>query len=96
MIVRSLALVATTLLLGTLGTSAQARQQGRGSQAQTVSACSLYGNGCYTAPVRQGRFGPEMRLKGGTWIDCRGSCQDALREETVDFWETLRDRSSQD
>lgn len=58
-----------------------------------VTACSRYGNGCYTAPVRPGKWGPEMRLKGGTWIDCRGSCKDTLREETVDFFETLRERS---
>lgn len=60
----------------------------------TVTACSRYGNGCYTAPVRPGKWGPEMRLKGGTWIECRGSCKDALREETVDFFETLREKSS--
>lgn len=59
----------------------------------TVTACSRYGNGCVTVPVRPGRFGPEMRLKGGTWIDCKGSCKDTLREDTVDFWETLRERS---
>lgn len=59
-----------------------------------VTECSRYGNGCYTAPVRRGRFGPEMRLKGGTWIDCKGSCKDTLREETVDFWETQRERSN--
>lgn len=59
----------------------------------TVTACSRYGNGCYTAPVRPGKFGPMMLLKGGTWIDCRGSCKDTLREETVDYWETLREKS---
>ena len=58
----------------------------------TVTACSQYGNGCMTVPVRRGRFGPEMRLKGGTWIDCRGSCIDTLREEAVDFWETQREK----
>lgn len=78
------AVVATTFAVA----SAEARSGG------TVTACSRYGNGCYTAPVRPGRFGPEMLLKGGTWIDCKGSCKDTLREETVDFWETLRERSS--
>lgn len=59
----------------------------------TVTACSRYGNGCYTAPVRPGQFGPVMRLKNGTWIDCKGSCKDTLREETVDYWDTLREKS---
>jgi hypothetical protein len=77
------------LALATLApVTAEARQGGG-----TVTACSRYGNGCITVPVRPGRFGPEMRLKGGTWIDCRGSCKDTLREETVDFWETLRERT---
>lgn len=79
----------------TLGASAEARSpvRGPGPQAGSVSVCSRYGNGCYTAPVRHGRFGLEMRLKGGTWIDCKGSCKDTLREETVDFWDTQRERS---
>ena len=63
-------------------------------QRGTVVACSRYGNGCYEAPTRQGRFGPEMRLKGGTWIDCRGDCREALRQETVDFWDTQREKAS--
>lgn len=78
-------LVSTTLLAVTAA-SAGARPGGG------VTACSRYGNGCITVPVRAGRFGPEMRLKGGTWIDCRGSCIDTLREETIDFWDTQRER----
>ncbi len=69
---------------------ADAARRDRG--AGSVTACSRYGNGCYTAPVRAGRFGPEMRLKGGTWIDCKGSCSQTLREETVDFWDTQREK----
>jgi hypothetical protein len=82
----ALAVVGGIAALCGLATGAEAR-------GGTVTACSRYGNGCYTAPVRPGKFGPEMRLKGGTWIDCRGSCKDTLREETVDFWDTLRERS---
>lgn len=93
MTVRSLAFIAACLLLYT---SAEARSpvRGPGPQAGSVSVCSRYGNGCYTAPIRHGRFGLEMRLKGGTWIDCKGSCKDTLREETIDFWDTQRERSS--
>ena len=77
-----------------LCTTAEARSPVRGSgpQAGSVSVCSRYGNGCYSAPIRHGRFGLEMRLKGGTWIDCKGSCKDTLREETIDFWDTQRER----
>lgn len=58
-----------------------------------VVACSAYGNGCYEARIRKGRYGQEMRLKSGTWIDCRGDCRETLREETVDFWETQNRRA---
>lgn len=71
------------------GPAAEAAAKHPGS----VTACSRYGNGCYTAPVRKGKFGPEMRLKNGTWIDCRGDCRQALREETVDFWETQNNKA---
>jgi hypothetical protein len=58
-----------------------------------ITTCSEYGNGCYTGPVRQGRYGPMIRLKGGTWIDCRGDCRQAVREESLDFWETQNDKA---
>lgn len=92
MTARLIAVLATSLVL-CASVEARSPERGPGSQSGSVTACSRYGNGCYTAPVRQGRFGPEMRLRGGTWIDCRGSCEDALREETVDFWDTIRERS---
>jgi hypothetical protein len=79
--------------LGALAMALLASPASAQTKRGLVTACSNYGNGCYTAPVRMGRLGPEMRLKGGTWIDCEGSCQDTLREKTVDFWETLRERS---
>jgi hypothetical protein len=59
-----------------------------------VTACSTYGHfECYKAPLRRGKFGPEMRLRGGTWIGCSGDCRDTLRKQTVDFWDEQR-RSS--
>jgi hypothetical protein len=58
-----------------------------------IKSCSAYGNGCITAPVRKGQFGPETRLPSGTWIDCRGDCREAIREEVLDFWETQSDKA---
>ena len=63
------------------------------AQRAEVTSCSRYGNGCASAPVRAGRFGIEMRLKGGTWIDCKSDCRQTLREETVDFWDTQREKN---
>lgn len=58
-----------------------------------VHVCSAHGNGCYSAPVRRSKWGYEMRLRGGTWIDCRGDCRQTLREETIDFWETQQQKA---
>jgi hypothetical protein len=60
---------------------------------QRIKSCSAYGNGCVTAPVRKGRFGPETRLPSGTWIDCRGDCREAIRQDLLDFWETQSDKA---
>jgi hypothetical protein len=46
-----------------------------------------------SAPVRQGRHGYEVRLPGGTWVGCKGDCAQTLRESTVDFWQTQRERA---
>lgn len=53
-----------------------------------VTAESRWGNGTVSGPVRQGKFGPEVRLPGGTWIHCVRSCSETLRRETVDFWQS--------
>jgi hypothetical protein len=57
-----------------------------------VKACSNYGNGCTSAPVRRARFGYEFRMPGGTWVSCRADCKNAIREDMLDFWETQRER----
>ena len=52
-----------------------------------VTAESRYSAATIAAPVRvsaQGRR--EVRLPGGTWIECRRSCSNTLRQETIDFW----------
>ena len=78
--------LATSLVTPDAG---HARRGGEGS----VTSCSRYGNGCLTVPVRHGRNGLEYRSPGGNWIECRLDCREALREDKVDFWETLRERS---
>ena len=83
------AMPAALALLGALALPPAAQAHDRGG----VKACSNYGNGCYRAPVRRSKWGHEMRLKGGTWIDCRGDCRQTLREETIDFWETQNDKA---
>ena len=88
-------LTATVLVLAGAGISVisagSADAQPRRGTVGYVQTCSQYGNGCTTAPVRRGRHGYEYRLPGGTWVGCRRNCGGALREDTVDFWETQRE-----
>jgi len=87
------AVVGLAAVLSTVsGADAQSRDR-RGGNGSVVKACSIYGNGCTSAPTRQGSSGYEFRMPGGTWISCRLDCKTALREETVDFWETQRERA---
>jgi hypothetical protein len=57
-----------------------------------VVACSQHGHGCIRGEVRNGPVGPEVRMPGGTWIGCKQNCRRTLREEALDFFETLNDR----
>jgi hypothetical protein len=71
-----------------LATAAGATAPRRGPCCVYITVESRYGTGTVTAAVRQGPSGRlEVRLPGGTWIECRQSCHDTLRRETVDFWQ---------
>ena len=87
--------IATVFVVALLAGSAAVadRLTTRERTSGKVTACSTYGEGCYTAPVRQTSVGPQVRLKGGTWIYCEVDCQDTLRRATVDFWHDQRERS---
>jgi hypothetical protein len=92
---RTLTLTALTLLVtaSTFSAAAEAqhRREGRGPKVHAgayVTAESRWGNGRVSGLVRQGRFGLEVRLPGGTWVECVRSCSETLRKETVDFWQS--------
>lgn len=86
----------TALALG--GCAAVAAQNdityvGRGNTADgiigDVTAVSRYGAlQTVTGPVRRKSNNRlEVRLPGGTWIECVRSCSETLRRQTVDFWQ---------
>ena len=86
----ALLMAAGALLIGTSAGEAKPVRETGG----TVKVCSLYGKGCVTAPTRPGQFNDrEVRLPGGTWIACKLDCRQTLREESVDFFETLNERA---
>ena len=68
-------------------------QSAREIRESRVSTCSNYGNGCVTVPIRRATYDFELRMPSGSWVGCRQDCKTALREEVLDFWETLRERS---
>lgn len=88
------AMLATPCLaLAAMIFSHAADAQRRDRNSPTVTACSRYGNGCVTGPTRPSRFDREVRMPGGTWIACKLDCRETLREETVDFFDTIRERA---
>ncbi|MFN3745035.1 MAG: hypothetical protein ACK4TL_10050 [Hyphomicrobiaceae bacterium] len=91
--VLSAACAATMTLTMIAAAEAQSRSKSRDLGPGVVTACSIYGNGCQSAPIRRAAHDYEFRMPGGTWISCRQNCKDALREEVIDFWETQRERA---
>lgn len=86
--------LAMTLAVATLAAAGPASAQLRRERVPPpakpgswVTAESRWGNGRVSGPVRQGRNGLEVRLPGGSWVECVRSCSETLRKETVDFWQ---------
>ena len=52
-----------------------------------VRAEATIGGRSVVAPVRPGRWGDQVRLPGGAWVDCEITCEYTLRRQTVDFWD---------
>lgn len=81
---RNVVLGAAVLLA--LATPAAARPPYDGGRY--VTAESQWGNGTVSGPVRRGQHGWQVRLPGGSWIDCVRSCSDTLRRQSIDFWQS--------
>jgi hypothetical protein len=92
----SLALAGALLALVATAADAQVRRDRHaavpprsGDGYVWVTAESRWGNGTVRGPVRQGNHGRlEVRLPGGTWMECERVCSETLRTNTVDFWES--------
>jgi hypothetical protein len=84
-----LASLAVPLAVSLMVPAADARSKRAVQEPATgyVTAESRYGPQTIAAPVRISAAGRrEVRLPGGTWIECRRSCSETLRQETIDFW----------
>jgi hypothetical protein len=63
------------------------RSSERSGAAVSVIAKSRFGNGEVRGLIRRTNQGWQVQLPGGRWVDCRRSCSETLRVETVDFWQ---------
>jgi hypothetical protein len=48
---------------------------------------SNYGSRSVAVPVRHTRLGDQVKLPGGSWVDCEITCEYTVRRLSVDFWE---------
>lgn len=80
-------LLVSTACLG-LTSTADARARRNSGQFEIVTADSRFGNGSVTGAVRPSQNGWEVQLPSGDWVGCRRSCEETLRVQTVDIFET--------
>lgn len=59
----------------------------------SVNVESRYSNGSAVAQTRGHGTRKQVRGPGGTWVSCFGGCDNAYREEFLDFWETIRENA---
>ena len=71
---------------------ANAKQSGKHHTKQ-IRVKSGYDNGTAYTSVRYHRGHKQVRGPGGTWVSCFGGCENAYREEFLDFWETIGENS---
>lgn len=81
-------LAGAAVLMAVAGGVADAREHYSRGEGYVVAE-SRWGNGTVSGPVRYGRNGREVRLPGGTWVECARSCSETLRRQTVDFWQSM-------
>lgn len=67
---------------------AEARYARSYHDGATVTAYSRHGNGAISGQIRRGDSVWQVQLPHGTWVDCRRSCEETLRVQTIDIFET--------
>jgi hypothetical protein len=94
----AIAVVGALAGLAGIADAASKRSRTASDGYQWVTAVSAYHgpNTSISAPTRPSRWGREVRLPGGSWIDCAGDCREKLRETTIDFWIEQQNRGGRD
>lgn len=86
--IRVLSAVALAAMSLMVSAAVEARSRRAYEPVEAVTVESQHGNGWVTGAVRPGRNGWEVQLPGGSWVGCRRSCEETLRVQTVDLFET--------
>jgi hypothetical protein len=80
--------LAALAALPLLASPADARHRRGYDDGGSVTADSRHGNGSITGAIRPGRYTWEVQLPSGSWTSCRRSCEETLRVQTIDLFET--------
>ena len=72
-------------LLGLIAWNAAPAEAGRGGY-RWITAQSEFDFRTVSGPIRPGPNGNQVRLPGGTWLNCEYSCEYTLRSNTLDFF----------
>lgn len=70
-----------------LAAAAEAGNRRHYNDGGIVTTYSRHGNGEISGPIRRARFGWQVQLPSGSWTDCRRSCEETLRVQSIDFFE---------
>lgn len=85
--------VAIVALCLPAATAEAAKRRAEHAQDRYITVTSRYDAWkTVSGPVRQGRFGKQVRLPGGAWVDCEIDCYHTLRTQTIDYWQTLQEQ----
>jgi hypothetical protein len=88
----AIALAALTAAVAVVPTSeaVAARRRAPSPYDGYVTTESRWGHGTASGPVRRGKWGWQVRLPGGTWVDCvRNNCSETLRLQALDMFESM-------
>ena len=79
--------LAAIVTISFAATSAEAVHRRPYAEGAVVTTYSRHGNGEISGPIRRDRFGWQVRLPSGSWTDCRRSCEETLRVQSIDLFE---------
>ena len=81
-----MSVIAAIFMITTLAVPADAGRGRHNNDYYWITAQSQFDFRTVSGPVRPGPVGDQVRLPGGTWLNCEYSCAYTLRSNTLDFF----------